>query len=140
MYIKRFATAVFLTILSFSPLFAQVDTLNVYQWLTLGPVETQLPVYHDQENINNQTFSLSDLLDVEPIDVVNCRPREGSTVEWSQVKELEWKSHQSEILELERGGKNPQNYWSSFYLSTNRFTEATLVLKSHHPFKLFVNG
>jgi dipeptidyl aminopeptidase/acylaminoacyl peptidase len=140
MYIKRFATAVFLFILSFSPLLAQVDTLNVSQWLIFGPVETQLPIYHDQENIKNKTFTISDLLDFEPIDVTNWKPEEGKTVDWSQNKAFEWRSHQTEILEFETSGTNPQNYWTSFYLSTDRFTEATLILKSHHPFKLFVNG
>lgn len=114
--------------------------VRVSDWLTLGPVETQLPIYHNQKNIKNKTFTLSDLLDFEPVDITNWQPGEGATIDWSQNNEFEWKSHQTETLEFEINGKNPQNYWSSFYLSTDRFAEATLILKSHHPFKLFVNG
>ncbi|MCG2589665.1 S9 family peptidase [Rhodohalobacter sulfatireducens] len=142
MYLNR---ALFLFILSFflfvfKPAIAQQDTLQVSDWLILGPAETQLPLYHDQQNIQNSTFTISDLLDFEPIDVTHWQPEEGNTVYWSQNKEFEWKSHQTETLEFDINGENPHNYWSSFYLSADQFSEATLILKSHHPFKLFVNG
>ena len=140
MLLKKLSFLALTVLLSIKPTFSQQDTLQVSDWLILGPVETQLPIYHDQENIKNKTFTFSDLLDFEPIDVTNWRPKVGSTVEWSQTKVLEWESHQTETPEFETSGENPQNFWSSFYLYTDRFAEATLILESHHPFKLFVNG
>ncbi|NBC66104.1 MAG: prolyl oligopeptidase family serine peptidase [Bacteroidetes bacterium] len=137
---KRLSTTVILLLIIYSSIFAQADTLTVSQWVTLGPVETQLPIYHEQKNIKNKTFTLSDLLDFEPVDVTHWQPEEGTTVEWSQNEALDWKSHQTPTLEFEKSSEHPQNYWSSFYLSTDRFTEVTLYLKSHHPFKFYING
>lgn len=119
---------------------AQQDTLKVSDWLILGPVETQLPVYHDQKNIQNKTFTLTDLLNFEPVDISGWYPEEGKTFEWSQSLELEWKSESGEIIEIESENEKPQHSWTAFYLTSDRFTEATLEIKSHHPFKLYING
>lgn len=128
-------------LLFFPAAHAQEHSEPISEWLILGPVETQLPVYHEQKNIQNNTFTISDLLDFEPVDVSDWHPADGKTVRWSDELELEWETTSGESLELKTDVcEGPQYYWTAFYLTTDRFTEGSLEIKSYHPFKLYING
>ncbi|MDZ7720427.1 MAG: prolyl oligopeptidase family serine peptidase [Balneolaceae bacterium] len=138
---KFFVLTLSFILLTVTSALAQDNRLTISEWLILGPVETEMPVYHDQKNIKDKTYTISDLLDFEPVDVSDWRPEEGRMVDWSQNMELEWRYVQADTLKLETDNDDiPKNYWSAFYLDANQFTEATLRIESHHPFKLYVNG
>jgi dipeptidyl aminopeptidase/acylaminoacyl peptidase len=120
---------------------AQKQEAPVSGWLILGPEETRLPVYHDQQNVNNQTFTLEQLLEFDPLDPSGWLPEEGRSVNWPGEKALQWRNHQTETAIFDAGsGEYPANAWAAFYLQADRFTKATLEISSHHPFKIYVSG
>ncbi|MCC5907902.1 MAG: S9 family peptidase [Balneolaceae bacterium] len=120
---------------------AQNQEIPVSEWLILGPAETQLPIYHDQQNIQNETFTLNNLLEFDPVDISGWTPEEGTTVNWSQQQSFQWSVHQGETVQLNpANADHPANAWVAFYVQTDRFTKATLEISSYHPFKLYVNG
>lgn len=113
--------------------------ITVSQWLKLGPVETSLPVYHDQENIRSQTFGLTQLLGFEPVQVSDWRPAAGLNLTWSANKTLTWQSEETESVVFSNI-TGYANGWIAFYVSSDRYTKAELSLSSHHPFKVYING
>ncbi len=119
----------------------QETTIN--NWLILGPVETQLPIWHDTPNIRNETYTISNLLSFEPADQSKWTPDAGQRVRWSPGKTLEWRQQRGETVSLGRAEAGPGSHaygWAAFYLENDRFTKASVTVRSHHPFVIYVNG
>lgn len=135
--------SLFLTLIFFltASVFAQEHEIQIDSWLLLGPVEIELPVYHDVRNIKNETFTINDLLHHDPLDITHWMPENGKTVQWSASRQLTWASRDNDILEfIPADIDNPAIVWSAFYMDSGRFSEATLTIQSHHPFAVYVNG
>ncbi len=45
------------------------DETTIENWLLLGPVQTQLPIWHDVSNVRNETFDLNNLLTYNPVNI-----------------------------------------------------------------------
>jgi dipeptidyl aminopeptidase/acylaminoacyl peptidase len=137
----RFVFALSFFLIFSNSLTAQNSDVPILNWLILGPSETQLPLYHDQKNVRNQTFTLTNLLEYNPVDVAGWTPEEGEQIRWSQHEDFRWLTHQTETPEFEpTHTDHPANAWAAFYLKSDRFTKATLEISSHHPFKVYLNG
>lgn len=140
--VKKITFLVLSIIVGFNlALSAQENGLSIENWLILGPVETHLPLYHDQPNVKNQAFTINNLLDYEPVDLSGWKPESGGVVQWSGTRYFRWASHQTDTVELNPpAGHSPAYAWAAFYLESDRFTKGTLSLSSHHPFALYMNG
>jgi dipeptidyl aminopeptidase/acylaminoacyl peptidase len=122
------------------------EEITIENWLLLGPVDTKLPLWHDTPNVRNQTYSITNLLDHEPADQSKWTPAAGERVRWSGDRSLQWRAQSGEEAPLftgtagETAPSSPMYGWAAFYLENNRFTKATVIIRSHHPFVIYVNG
>ncbi|TVP99626.1 MAG: S9 family peptidase [Balneolaceae bacterium] len=138
---KLFLLSISLTFILYTGSFASENDTPIVNWLLLGPVETQLPIYHDQKNVRNESFTLEKLLSYEAADITGWVPENGATVRWSGSSILQWSSMQADTVELSpENEEKPANAWAAFYLDSDRFSKASLTISSHHPFVIYVNG
>ncbi len=115
------------------------DEISVENWLLLGPVQTQLPVWHNVSNVKDETFDLNNLLTYNPVNISSWMPEEVERVHWSADRSLNWRSQSTANFVADDPDK-PAYGWASFYLENDRFAKTTLKISSRHPFVLYVNG
>ncbi len=120
---------------------AQNDALKVDSWLLLGPVETQLPIYHSEPDVNNRSFTKEELLKYDVVNQGSWQPESGRQVEWSGDEILQWYTETSnEPLFGQPDSGLPAYGWAAFYLESDRFATVALEVSSHHPFIVYLNG
>jgi dipeptidyl aminopeptidase/acylaminoacyl peptidase len=99
-------------------------TLGVATLLQLDPVALPLPAFHDAEQ---RGVTLKELLDQRSLDAVTLRPREGDTVALPGGDDLRWQRRDTPRKLGPRDGRALET-WLAFYLRSERWQEASLVV------------
>ncbi|MCU0643250.1 MAG: prolyl oligopeptidase family serine peptidase, partial [bacterium] len=117
--------------------------ISISTWLTLGPIETPLPVFHETKNIKGNNFDLKSLLKFEQVPFQNWNPQTGSVVPWDRSKSLHWqplKTDEDGFIFLPKiDGAVPQVYYFAVYLEAKRWLKIKSQLFSHHLCQIYLD-
>jgi len=118
--------------------------IPITTWLKIGPIESNLPMFHDIKNISGKEFDLKSLLKFEQFKINKLLPQEGQRFNWDQSTNFQWSGIEadSEGLDFSPTSEKdlPQFYYLVTYISANRWTKAKLEVMSHHLFQVYLNG
>jgi dipeptidyl aminopeptidase/acylaminoacyl peptidase len=104
-------------------------------WLLLGPAPLPLPLFSkDKEGSYKETQLLAD----EHLDQERLRPQIGQEVSWLGGRSLRWRPWGGGSIS--RKSPLPQAAWAATWLHTTRYTEATLILRSHQRLRVLLDG
>ncbi len=108
---------------------------SLRSWLLLGPAPLPLPLFSkDKEGAYKEAQLLSD----EHLDQERLRPRIGQKVDWIGGAALRWRAWSSGPLVQKQ--PLPQVAWAATWLHATRYTEVTLLLRSHQRLRVLLNG
>ena len=118
--------------------------IPISTWLKIGPIESNLPIFHNIKNIKGKEFDLKSLLKFDQFEIKNLLPKEGETLPWDQTKAFKWTRIESDSEDFVYGSVSekalPQFYYLVTYIAANRWTKAKLEVMSHHLFQVYLNG
>ena len=101
------------------------------EWLVLGPAPAPLPAFHDQKP---GSYPLATWLAGRQYPGGEAHPRAGQAIPWASGATLTWErvpAGEHGVVPL-AGGSGPQVVYLAAYLRVDRYTEADLVIASHH--------
>ncbi|MBN1349435.1 S9 family peptidase [candidate division KSB1 bacterium] len=121
---------------------SQPDTLAITQWLTLGPIPTALPAFHEDKTAG---FDLKKLLKYEPLDVNLLCPQEGETVNWLDSELLTWKviradSDSSALILGKSDSSQYQMAYLAAYVESKQWIKADISVTSSQTLQIYFNG
>ncbi|WP_372754689.1 prolyl oligopeptidase family serine peptidase [Labilibaculum sp.] len=116
------------------------NKLSVSDWLFCGPINTHLPAFTKQENLDGNTYELKDFLQENQVDPKKIQPIEKDTFLWPD-QQINWKkttvnSKGFTSLSL------PENSLSYFvsYLSCKQWSKVKFAFKSYSMAEVYVDG
>ncbi len=112
--------------------------IQVNQFLMAGPLEVQMPAFHNKPNMEGKTFQMADLLKFSQKKVTG--PIQGKTFLKSGHETLVWHKTPAQSTWKTNNAASYAIYWQAFYLQAGRFVKLTLKAESSHPFEVFVKG
>jgi len=113
----------------------QATTMEITQWLQLGPLQTALPAF------DNGSVALKDLLVFEEMDVSDWWPSEKRTVNINESQQLKWNKINATDGEIKlKKNNSAQIVYLASYLSTDRFVKAKLKASSPNLFQIYLDG
>lgn len=113
---------------------AQVKkSMAVETWLTLGPATVHLPAFSAE---GKQKYTLSQYLQQRHLEVEKLWPQAGQKRTWFLSQSLVWKTQKAQWPRTAQ----PQVAYLSTYVQTDRYLELKLPVRSHHRFRVFLNG
>ncbi len=119
---------------------ANEQSINVKQWLVLGPVTHPLPVFHESDEGG---FETAKLLEQTILPDSMTPPRDGSKVSWFDGAPLTWRVTETSpdgTLTLQPSGSGPAITWLAAYVSTDRWQSMKLELRGSQPRKAWLDG
>ncbi|MGD8781928.1 MAG: S9 family peptidase [Ignavibacteria bacterium] len=123
---------IFTIILSIK-LFAQEQkTIQVNEYLLLGPVETNIPAFTD-----NEKSVLKSNLEKDEVNISKWWPKAGAEVEINSTK-LKWVNKNTHEVEFEKG-RIGDFYYLAFYVKTDRFVKSKLEVSGEQYYKVVFN-
>ena len=117
----------------------ETQATEVDEFLKIGPESIPMPLYHDLENVQGDTYSISDLVEYEPLDVTYWWPQEGDDQRWDSETTLTWNTISDGWLSV-ADEEHPNYTWLSFYVELDRWMPLIMHFESHHPLKVYLNG
>lgn len=118
------------------------NTLLFQEWLTAGPIEINMPVFHNQNNLDGKIFKVEDLLKSEIKSVI--QPFEGAVFLKKDNQPIIWKKQKSS-----KSGdltiQNPRQaqsalFWQASYLLNDSYCSITIEVETDQCFSLYVDG
>jgi dipeptidyl aminopeptidase/acylaminoacyl peptidase len=130
---------------SFANVTGQIKTeIPINTWLKIGPIESNMPVFHDIKNIRGKEFDLKSLLRFEQFEIKNLLPGEGETFSWDQTKTFKWTKTEADSEGFIYGAVSekslPQFMYFISYIDAKRWIKAKLEVISHHLFQVYLDG
>jgi dipeptidyl aminopeptidase/acylaminoacyl peptidase len=112
--------------------------LRVGTWLLLGPIETPLPAFADEETGFEKD---SYLLSYAFLDPDGMRPAAGKAVDLLGGA-MVWTETPADPLGITIPGESalPRVAYLATYIETSRWTSLELAARGSHPFEIFVDG
>ena len=114
------------------------------EWLLMGPVAGQDPVYSDVPGIDGSTWTVEQLLKTDMARYADWVPAEGSAIPWSRGQKLEWTRVSVDdegVLPLAEGSDERHDVmWAALYLEADRFVTGSVTLESRGMLRVFLNG
>ncbi len=123
-----FNTLLIITIFSIN-LFAEDKTIQVNEYLVLGPIKSNVPAFADDIN-----SALKNNLETDQIYISQWWPKEGEQVVIG-VEKLRWEKKSGNKIELEKGKKGGV-YYLGFYVNTDRFLKTKLEVNGSQYYKV----
>ncbi len=122
----------------------EVQTVQIDTWLKSGNYSLMLPVYESVENVKGEAFGYSDLLKYAYLDAKSMKPAEGDTLLWhgEVTRWEEIKTAKNGFARAARRHERSSDQLTYFaaYISTDRWMDATIHIKSPQLFQAFLNG
>ncbi len=115
------------------------EPVEVDEFLKIGPKSVPYPVWHDVENVRGETFTISDMLNHDPLDPESWWPEEGDEVRWDSDEHLSWEVSDGAGLSPD-AEEDPNFVWLSFYVEADRWMPVTLNFETHQPLTVYKNG
>ena len=116
------------------------QTLEITQWLRLGPVPAPLPAFGDEKG---RTFSVDELLAAATLDPAAMRPRAGADVILPVAGARAWmtaSAAEGSVTMPVPAGDTPAEAWLAVYLAADRWQKAELSLRGEHPVMALLDG
>jgi len=143
-----FLAVLFFQFLLISPLKAQDNSekaeIPIQEWLITGSISAEKPLYHDVENLNGGTFSTTDLLHFEHIQLNGLHPSNGDQFPYNTGKNLRWSVKRSTDSGIELTKPQDESsfeiYYLSGYLRVNQWMSVELELQSNHALAVYLDG
>ncbi len=141
---KKIVFFLVVSILISQALFAG-DRVVVSRWLTTGPLDVNLPVFHNTPDTRGSTFSDRQLLVFDHIEMQEYFPADGKPLQWLNGQSATWQQIHSDADGLVEIGQadatnNPQVAYLAAYIHTERWIDARLEMKSPFLFEAWLNG
>ncbi len=117
----------------------EAPAVQVSEWLTLGPVEHPLPLFHDA---SNGGYKLEGFFDDEILSIEPLKPKQGSEQPWFGEQPLIWAvgTPKNGTIRLQGTGDSPQSAWIAAYVTTERWVAAELNILGEHPRAVWLDG
>jgi hypothetical protein len=134
-----------ITLTSFSKNSEQnIVEIPITTWLKIGPIESNLPVFHEIKNIRGKEFDLKSLLQFEQFEIKDLLPGKGETFPWDQTRTFKWIKAEADfqgfIFEAASEKTLPQFMYFISYIDAKRWTKAKLEMLSNHLFQVYLDG
>lgn len=116
------------------------NKLSVSDWLFCGPINTHLPAFTKQENIDGNTYELKDFLQENQVDPQSIQPKEKEEFLWPN-QEFSWQKSTCKPKDF-TGVSLPENSISYFvtYLSCEQWSKVKFAFKSYSLAEVYVDG
>ncbi len=112
------------------------------EWLTVGPFESRLPVFHEEKNLEGKYFKAENLLSSD-LKVVE-QPIEGAFFLEQENESLYWikqKTAKSGAIVVTKPNKSDYAIaWQATYLKNQNYSSVTIEIETRQCFILFVDG
>ncbi len=123
---------------------ADNSDIAIEEWLQLGPMHQNNPVYHDVPGIDGSTWDVEQLLDSDLAMYSDWNPKEGTPVIWSRNQRLTWsRGTADDDGSLFLPGATDHYHdvvWVAVWLEADRFLTTSITLKSRGMIRAFFNG
>lgn len=134
-----------ITLTSFAEESEQSKTeISVTTWLTIGPIEAALPVFHNIKNIKGKEFDLKSLLAFKQFEIDKLWPEAGELFQWDQVRVFKWTKLETDSAGFVYGSTSekitPQFSYFVAYIDAKRWTKTKLEIQSHHLCQVYLDG
>ncbi|OQX86912.1 hypothetical protein B6D60_05220, partial [candidate division KSB1 bacterium 4484_87] len=139
----RIATSLLVLILFQLSLFAAENntTVVITNWLTLGPVKTPLPVFHEKKNFAGKKFEIKNLLEFDHFDLSKLSPGQDKEVASFGQQKLRWAAQADSALKIASlNRKTPQKAYAAAYLTAARWMEIKLTIENPHLQIVYFDG
>ncbi len=117
----------------------EAPAVQVSEWLTLGPVEHPLPLFHDASDggYKLERFFEDEILSIEPL-----QPQQASEQQWFGEQPLTWAvgTAKNGTIRLQGTGDSPQSAWLAAYVTTDRWVASELTILGEHPRAVWLDG
>lgn len=118
--------------------------VTIDEWLVLGPVAHNSPVYHDIPGIDGSAWSAGDLLESNLASYDTWRPEKGIEVSWPYSGLQTWRVKTAGDQGVLDPGESVDTHhditWAAVYLKAERYLKATLTLESRGMIRALLNG
>ena len=114
------------------------STMQISEWLMLGPAALPLPAYHQD------SFKMKDLLAFEPLPLDGWWPQSGQAVAWDRQQNITWTAAAAGepgiTVSIPKAQALPYLAYLAAYIDADRWCPAELTLTSRHLFKVYLDG
>ncbi|RKY82060.1 hypothetical protein DRQ07_02380 [candidate division KSB1 bacterium] len=136
---------IFIVFILFVPIFifAQSSNVIIQTWLKAGPIAENMPVFHDDKNINNVKYKLSDLLMFDEFDISNWQPEANDPFTPDVDSNLKWReviSDSGKFVMESLSKTSPEVYYLVSYIKVRDFLKAEFFANSSQLFRVFIDG
>lgn len=133
-----------LFLLIFGMLNAQNSTaLQIENFMVTQPVELNMPIYAQIEDLNGDVFDSEDLIKYAYLPQLNIRPQVGDELEWKDLNFLKWKKISASnegIADIKASKKDFQLAYWVFYVQNDAWTQLEMDFVSGQMLEVFVDG
>lgn len=120
-------------------------SLVISQWLTTGPLEIDVPAFHNNPNTQGRTFSDEQLLSFPHINLEHFYPEANQPFSWFLGRSAIWQTmptNETGYLQISNDTTHvlPLVSYMATYLRADRWVSAQLQINSHYMVEAFLNG
>ncbi len=115
------------------------------QWLTTEPLPVVYPLFYETENVAGESFSSEDLLKYRHIRMDTVYPSGGDQMPWKGGRSVTWTeamvNHENQLaFPVDSPVSQPRFRYLATYISTDRWMEGSLEIKTPQVVTVYLNG
>ncbi len=119
------------------------DKVIVSDWLSTGPFEIHMPVFHNTPDVRGNTFSNRQLLTFNHMELDDYFPEQGKEVRWLNGRPAAWSritADQEGFVKLDQDNNKIEVTYLAAYIKTDRYISGQLELRSPYMLEGWLNG